>query len=119
LPRTRLAGAFYSKPPVPATPALKNEAYAGTYAENKLFGDIEIVEQGGGLTLVVGPKKLALPLTHYDRDTFTFETVGENAADLSGVTFTLGADGKAQSVPVESFNRDGQGSFNRLVHGGE
>lgn len=107
--------ADYSKPPSPGTPALANDAYVGTYGDNKLVGDIQIIEQGGKLALVIGPKNLTLPLSHYDRDTFTYETVGENAAGLSGVTFTVGADGKAQSVVIENLNTEGQGSFNRVA----
>lgn len=105
----------YSKPPTPGTPALKNDAYVGTYGNNPLVGNIEIIEKDGKLALVIGPKKLTLPLAHFDRDTFTYETVGENAAGLSGVTFTIGADGKATSVVIENLNTNGQGSFNRVV----
>ena len=105
----------YSKPPTPGTPALKSDAYVGTYGDNKLVGDIQIIEKDGKLALVIGPKKLTLPLAHFDRDTFTYETVGENASGLSGVTFTIGADGKAASVVIENLNTEGQGSFNRVV----
>ncbi len=104
----------YSNPPDPGTPALDNEAYIGTYGGNPLWGDIEIVADGDGLALVIGPKPLTLPLTHYDRDTFTYQTVGENAAGLSGVTFSIGADGKALSVMLEHLNTDGQGTFTRV-----
>ena len=34
----------------------------------------------------------------YDRDLFTYETEGENAVGGTGVTFTIGADGKATTV---------------------
>ncbi len=105
----------YTKPPAPGTPALKNEAYVGTYGDNKLVGDIQVVEQDGKLALVIGPKKMTFPLTHYDRDIFTYETFGENAAGAAGVTFTIGADGKAMSVVLENLNTAGQGSFNRVV----
>jgi CubicO group peptidase (beta-lactamase class C family) len=105
----------YSNPPDPGTPALKNAAYTGRYGSNPLWDDIEIVEEGEGLALVIGPTPLKLPISHYDRDTFTYETVGENAAGLSGVTFTIGADGKATHVLIENLNTDGQGSFARVV----
>jgi CubicO group peptidase (beta-lactamase class C family) len=106
--------ADYSKPPSPGTPAMKNQAYIGTYGDNTLVGDIQIIERGGKLALVIGPQKMTLPLAHYDRDTFTYETVGENAAGLAGVTFTMDADGNAMSVVIENLNVQGQGSFNRV-----
>jgi hypothetical protein len=105
----------YSNPPDPGTPALENDAYVGVYGNNPLWGDIGIIEEGDGLALEIGPQPLRLPLTHYDRDIFTYETVGENAAGLSGVTFTIGADGKATSVVIENLNNDGQGTFTRVT----
>src|SRR5213080_769023 len=71
-------GFDYSKSPASATPALKNSAYAGKYT-NDYFGDISIVEKDGGLAIVEGPKNQTFPMKHYDRDTFTYETEGENA----------------------------------------
>src|SRR6266853_318705 len=105
-------GFDYSKPPASATPALKNSAYAGKYA-NDYFGDISIVEKDGGLAIVEGPKNQTFPMKHYDRDTFTYETEGENAVARSGITFTVGPDGKAAQVLVENLNVRGQGTFKR------
>ena len=105
-------GFDYSKPPASATPALKNSAYAGKYT-NDYFGDISIVEKDGGLAIVEGPKNQTFPMEHYDRDTFTYETEGENAVGRSGVTFTVGPDGKAAQVLVENLNVRGEGTFNR------
>jgi len=53
-------------------------------------------------------------LTHYDRDTFTYRTEGENAVDTTGVTFTIGPDGKASAVVVENLNVRGEGVFKRV-----
>ncbi len=106
-------GFDYSKPPASATPALKNSAYAGKYT-NDYFGDISIVEKDGGLAIVQGPKNKAFPMTHYDRDTFTYETEGENAVGRSGITFTVSADGKAAQVLVENLNVRGEGVFKRI-----
>ena len=80
---------------------------------NDLFGEIEIVEKDGGLVLQLGPKKDASPLRHFDRDVFTYQPVGENAYGLSAVTFSVGADGKANSVNIENLNINGQGTFAR------
>ncbi|HEY9845736.1 MAG TPA: serine hydrolase, partial [Candidatus Caenarcaniphilales bacterium] len=102
----------YSKPPAQSSPALPANAYVGTY-RNDYFGEIAIAAREGKLVLLQGPKKTAFPLQHYTHDVFTYQPVGENAYGLSGVTFTIGADGKSSSVVVENLNIDGQGIFTR------
>jgi len=103
----------YSKAPASPTAALPNSAYIGTY-ENDFFGTIKIIEKDGALALVLGPKDKTTALNHYDRDTFTYETSGENQIGLSGVTFTNGPDGKAIQVLVEHLNDCGEGTFKRV-----
>jgi CubicO group peptidase (beta-lactamase class C family)/pimeloyl-ACP methyl ester carboxylesterase len=105
-------GFDYSKPPASSAPALKNSAYVGPYA-NDFFGDISIIEKDGGLAIVQGPKKMTFAMKHYDRDTFTYETQGENAVGRSGITFTIGPDGRATKVLVENLNAHGEGVFKR------
>jgi CubicO group peptidase (beta-lactamase class C family)/pimeloyl-ACP methyl ester carboxylesterase len=102
----------YSKPPASPAAALKNSAYVGQYT-NDFFGDISIVEKNGGLAIVQGPKNKTFPMNHYDRDTFTYVTEGENAVGASGLTFTVGPDGKATNVRVENLDVRGQGTFKR------
>jgi hypothetical protein len=106
-------GFDYSKPPASRAPALKNGAYLGKYA-NDFFGNIAIVEKDSGLAIVEGPKNLTFPMKHYDRDTFTYETTGENAVGRSGVTFAIGPDGQATQVIVENLNAHGEGTFKRV-----
>lgn len=106
-------GFDYSKTPSPLVPASNNQAYVGTYT-NDFYGDISIIERDGGLAVVMGPKKMTLPMSHYNRDVFTFETVGENASGKSGLTFTVGAGGKANTLLVEHFNEFGQGELTRV-----
>jgi CubicO group peptidase (beta-lactamase class C family) len=106
-------GFDYSKPPASPAPALRNDAYLGNYA-NDFFGDIAIVEKNGGLAIVEGPKKLTFPMKHYDRDTFSYDTIGENAVGRSGITFTIGPDGQATQVIVENLNVRGEGTFKRV-----
>ena len=60
-----------------------------------------------------GPHKTPFPVQHYDRDVFTYQPAGESAAGLSGVTFTVGAEGKATSVVIENLNIHGEGTFTR------
>jgi CubicO group peptidase (beta-lactamase class C family) len=104
----------YAKSPASRTPALPNVVYLGTY-ENDFYGKLEILALDGKLMMRQGLKKSAYPLTHYDRDTFYYETAGESAVGLSGVTFTIGAVGKAAtSVIVENLNEEGLGRFTRM-----
>ena len=102
----------YGRPPPSPSPAMADAAYLGTYA-NAYFGDVEVAIRGGGLTIVEGPGRMVFPLTHYDRDTFTYRTIGENASGLTGVTFTVGPDGRAQAVRVGNLDDYGDGVFMR------
>ena len=61
--------------------------------------------------IVEGPQKTIFPLAHYDRNTFTYKTEGENAVGATGVTFAIGPDGKASQIVVENLNVRGQGVF--------
>lgn len=106
-------GFDYSKSPGSASPASKNSAYLGRYT-NDYFGDVSVVEKNGGLAIVQGPKNKTFPMQHYDRDTFTYETQGENAVGRSGITFTIGPDGRATQVLVENLNVHGEGTFKRV-----
>ena len=103
----------FSTPPASPTSASAKAAYLGAY-KNDFFGEIAIVEQDGGLAIVQGPKKMAFPMTHWDRDTFTYETQGENSVGKAGITFTIDAGGKAQRVLIENLNIHGEGIFDRL-----
>jgi hypothetical protein len=102
----------YTKPPSAATPSLPITAYAGTFS-NDLYGDITIAHAENGLVLRLGPARRVFPLTHYDRDVFWYQPVGENAYGPSGVTFTVGADEKAERVTLENLDLHGQGTFVR------
>jgi CubicO group peptidase (beta-lactamase class C family) len=105
-------GFDYSKPPASPAPALKNSTYIGRYS-NDFFGDISIIEKDSGLAILQGPKNKTFPMKHYDRDTFTYVTEGENAVGRSGITFTIGPDGKATNVRVENLDVNGEGTFKR------
>jgi CubicO group peptidase (beta-lactamase class C family) len=107
-------GFDYSRPPASPMPALKSSAYLGRFT-NDYFGDISIVEKGGGLAIVEGPGNKIFPMQHYDRDTFTYETQGENAVGKSGITFAIAPDGKANQVVVENLDVRGEGTFKRVL----
>jgi CubicO group peptidase (beta-lactamase class C family) len=105
-------GTDYSKPPTSPTRQLANTAYLGTY-NNNFFGDIHIIEKGDELAVIEGPHQLTFPLKHYDRDIFTYQTIGENAVGATGVTLTIGPDGKATTLAIENLNVRGEGTFIR------
>ncbi|OEJ31251.1 serine hydrolase [Streptomyces subrutilus] len=95
----------YADPPATARPAQDSAAYTGTYT-SPYYGKATVTaDDTGGLTLSLGPKPLRFPLTHYDGDTFSFETAGENAVGRTGVTF---ADG---TLRVEYLDADHLGTF--------
>ncbi|MGW6568045.1 serine hydrolase [Streptomyces sp. NPDC054975] len=99
----------YARPPSDATPGKDAGAYVGTYT-SYFYGPLKITEgEGGQLTLALGPEPETYPLTHYDGDTFSFETRGENAVGRTGVTFS--ADGR--TVRVEYLDTNGLGTFRR------
>jgi CubicO group peptidase (beta-lactamase class C family) len=102
----------YSKAPSSRGAPLANTVYAGVY-DNEFYGPIEIADEKGKLTMKQGPKPLAYALTHYDHDTFYYQTTGENAVGLSGVTFTVDGTGKASRLLVENLNKEGLGTFTR------
>jgi len=102
----------YAKTPAQPSPALLPAAYIGGY-RNDLFGPVEIVAGDQGLWLKLGPQQQPSPMQHLDRDVFTYQPAGENAAGRSAVTFTIAADQKAATVTIENFDVDGQGTFTR------
>lgn len=63
--------------------------------------------------MTLGPKRQAFPLTHYDADTFSYQTTGENAVGLDGVTFAVDGSGQAKQLRVAHLDADGWGTFTR------
>jgi CubicO group peptidase (beta-lactamase class C family) len=99
-------------PPANPAPAQPPAAYAGSYA-NAFYGPASIVSKDGRLVMVLGPRNVEFPLTHWDGNTFSYVPVGEDASGLQAVTFTIGADGRAATFVVENFNTDKLGTFTR------
>ncbi|WP_149830269.1 serine hydrolase [Streptomyces tailanensis] len=102
----------YANPPDDAAEPRPASAYTGTY-RNAYYGPLTVTETDGELTLRLGPKPMTFRLTHYDGDTFSFETVGENSSGPSGVTFRGDQGGTATQVTIEAFDKDGLGTFRR------
>lgn len=103
----------YKTPAINPTAALANKAYVGTYT-NELFGSANVIERDGGLVLQLGPKKMEFPMTHYDRDIFTFDPHTEDLSGPCGLRFGVGERGTAIGVLVEPLNSDRDGWFLRI-----
>jgi CubicO group peptidase (beta-lactamase class C family) len=106
----------YRKEPAGKSPPLPAASYAGTY-RNDFVGGAGVAEEGGRLVLKLGPKRRAFRLTHFDRDTFTYQPEGEMAAGPSGVTFRVGPDRVADAVTVENLDVHGSGTLTRVPAG--
>lgn len=105
-------GETYETPPAAPSAALANAAYLGTY-RNDYFGEIEIAEAGDGLELHIGPGPEVRPLTHWDRDVFTYVPFPEPPAPQAGVIFEIGPDGVGRTVRLEDL-AEGPGFFVRV-----
>ncbi|WP_164204822.1 serine hydrolase [[Micrococcus luteus] ATCC 49442] len=104
----------YTKVPSNPSPARANSAYTGTY-DNSYYGRLEVFDEDGKLAIRMGPaaSPTDFPLTHFDGDTFSFESVGENANGLAGAIFAGASDGPAPSVTLDFYDRTGLGTFTR------
>ena len=103
----------YTSPPDSPSPPAGSAAYLASYS-NDFSGEIAVMEKEGSLFIVQGPKKMEFLMTHWNRDTFTYQTEGESGVGTAGITFMLGPDGKAQRVLVENLNLHGEGLFDRV-----
>jgi CubicO group peptidase (beta-lactamase class C family) len=104
----------YTKVPPSPAPAGPNSRYTGTY-DNPYYGPLVVLEQDGQLAMRLGPagKPTTFPLTHFDGDTFSFQTIGENANGLAGAVFAETGTGSPPSVTLDFYNRTGLGTFTR------
>jgi len=104
----------YAKRPAEPKPSRGLDSYAGTYG-NSYYGPLTVTAKGGALSMTLGPEAAPteFALTHFDGDTFSFETAGENANGLAGAIFTPGDDGNAQKVVLDFYDRTGLGTFVR------
>lgn len=104
----------YSKAPDRTQPARTNTFYTGSYT-NSYYGPLTVAEEGGALDLKMGPadKTTTFRLAHFDADTFSFTSIGENGNGLAGAIFTPGAGGTASSVRLDFYDETGLGTFTR------
>jgi hypothetical protein len=67
-----------------------------------------VSEADGGLEIRLGPDgKAAFPLSHFDRDLFTYRPTPEMPTVPVAVSFTIGPDEKATQVTLEDLNELG------------
>ena len=105
-------GDVIQKTPADSAPPLEPDAYLGSYA-NDVSGPLMVQEEAGSLSMVLGPQGMMFPLTHFNRDVFTYTPPGENGGGISAVTFTIGPDGVSTQVVIENLDLYGAGTFNR------
>lgn len=108
----------YTKAPSAPSPARANSAYTGTY-DNTYYGPLVVSEQEGKLAMRMGPagSPTIFPLTHFDGDTFSFESIGENGNGLAGALFAEGGDGSSPAVTLDFYDATGLGTFTRALSG--
>ena len=88
------------------------EVYAGMYY-NEAYGQIVVEENGGSLTIVVGPRQLRLPLKAWNGDIFVL-SIPELMDWGEFVRFQFDPDGRPESVTVDMFDVSGTGTFYRI-----
>lgn len=104
----------YTKAPADPKPPRALATYAGTYG-NSYYGPLTVSEDDGRVSMIIGPQDAptTFALTHFDGDTFSFETIGENANGLAGAIFAVGDEGTAEKVVLDFYDRTGLGTFVR------
>lgn len=110
--RTEAALASPPDHPFPPMPLAK---YVGDY-RNDVYGEINISERSGGLVLTIGPKRVEMYLTPWNRDTFSvFWPFYGNVANPGGfASFEAAPEGTVTKVTVDLLNEDGCGVFQRV-----
>ncbi|MFJ6632214.1 serine hydrolase [Streptomyces sp. NPDC091376] len=110
--RAAVSPTDYAEPPAVREAARPDSAYTGTY-DNAYYGKAVVTTDEDGLVLELGPAPKRYRLSHYDGDTFSFATTGENAVGRTGVTFTFGEGKTADRLRVEYLDETGLGTFTR------
>lgn len=103
----------FAIPPDPVSPALAAGAYTGTY-HNDYLGDVVVEEADAGLQVIIGANRTAWPLIHWDRDTFLYVASPEPPAPYALAQFSIGEDGTATALFLESMDAVGQGTVTRV-----
>ena len=102
-------------PPDDPFPPMPLAKYVGDYL-NDVYGEINIAERSGGLVLTIGPKRVEMYLTPWNRDTFSvsWPFYGEVGDPGMFTWFEADIEGTVTSVTVSLLNEDGCGVFQRV-----
>jgi CubicO group peptidase (beta-lactamase class C family) len=104
----------YATPPASPAPPLPMAAYLGNYS-NDYVGEALITDSGGSLVLHLGPADRRFPLTPFNRDLFVYSPMQEAPKARVGVTFQVGADGRASALTIEDLDQYGMGRLTRVT----
>jgi Domain of unknown function (DUF3471) len=106
--------AEYAHPPYPAVPPLPFSAYTGTF-RNDYLGEVEVInEQSGGLTVLLGPRRMPFPLRHWNSNEFLSFPTPEAPRCPDPITFRMDSNGKAAQVAIDGLNGGGMGTAIRV-----
>ncbi len=113
-PAIEVAIKRYGTPPASPLPALPLSAYSGTYF-NPYIGEAIVAEKDGKLEIRLGPEgKAIFPLSHFDRDLYTYRPSAEMPTMPVAVTFEIGPGQKASQVTIDDLNELGLGVLTRI-----
>jgi CubicO group peptidase (beta-lactamase class C family) len=105
------------KKPASPEPAMPLDKYTGDYS-NDVYGTVTVSKKGDGLVLTIGPKKVEMDLSHWDRDTFMGKWDYYIEQEEAGfVMFRTGPDGAPVDMVVDAFNGDDCGIFRKAAPG--
>jgi hypothetical protein len=108
--------ALAKMPKAPEHPcaAMPLEQYTGEY-ENDVYGKINVTVKDKGLSVLIGPLKSELKLTHFDKNDFQAVYVDLDLTETpSFVRFNVEPDGTLSGLTIEAINDDGCGVFEKV-----
>ncbi|PRH85917.1 serine hydrolase [Labrys okinawensis] len=100
-------------PPAHAKPARPLASYVGAYVSPYFeVGTVQV--EGDHLIVLLGPRLMKFPLSHWDGDVFALRPGGENAPEGSVSSVKFSGEGSGpRTMVIDYLNAEGQGSFSR------
>jgi len=96
------------KQPSSIMPTSPYKNYAGAY-KNPVYGDVKVISENEALYMIMGPDKVKISLTHYNRDIFLADEPIDNF-----VSFYMGPDNISESFVIDLLKNDGNQLFPRV-----